>query len=356
MDFSVISRERALEFRDHVVAREPFFLRDLAGWVADTGGPLEVLDASAESLVDLWAWAIGFIDAGCPGVPADARSSRAAAAVTDEDLRPGAVADRLVHYVRLVVERHDPPARWALLTSGSRRWRDAYEQETVIKRSDGTTPYLAFMAIICHGLLTGRARTREPDRLLQLVQAGFPSVVTGAARGGSVLAPYLTADLGEVPEAVAVSPVLRWAAEDAVSVFEGREVSAGPEPAAGLVKCPQLVVMRGPGAGLEDPSLLRPLDEGLVAAALGELGFMIEGRVPVAADLSVDEATFVVDVPDVWTAEVSVAAHGGRLRLVDLDQAVATPEQWDVVVKRLRRLARRLWARLGEPDELDTDD
>jgi len=52
-------------------------------------------------------------------------------------------------------------------------------------------PDFEFVKIISRGLLDGRARTREPDRLLQLVQARYPAVVTGGVRGESVLAPYL---------------------------------------------------------------------------------------------------------------------------------------------------------------------
>jgi len=95
--------------------------------------------------------------------------------------------------------------------------------------------------------------TCEPDRLLQLVQARYPAVVTGGVRGESVLAPYLTADLGPVPPQAAVTPVLSWLAEP----------TPPPPPAPTgprLDKQPQLVIMRGPGAGLEDPRLLEPLD------------------------------------------------------------------------------------------------
>jgi len=191
--------------------------------------------------------------------------------------------------------------------------------------------------------------TCEPDRLLQLVQARYPAVVTGGVRGESVLAPYLTADLGPVPPQAAVTPVLSWLAEP----------TPPPPPAPTgprLDKQPQLVIMRGPGAGLEDPRLLEPLDEAVVAAALVDLGYTIEGRQPTAADLTVDEATFTAEVDDQWFSELCVAAHDGRLRLVDLNQTVATTEHWNRVVTRLRRLARDLGAALGEPDDLDTDD
>ena len=94
----------------------------------------------------------------------------------------------------------------------------------------------------------------------------------------------------------------------------------------------------------------------MVAAALVDLGYTIEGRQPTAADLTVDEATFTAEVDDQWFSELCVAAHDGRLRLVDLNQTVATTEHWNRVVTRLRRLARDLGAALGEPDDLDTDD
>ena len=69
MHHTQISFERGSEFRDYVEAREPFFLRELAGWMDATGGPLQRMDSTAESLVELWPWFIGFVDAGAPGVP-----------------------------------------------------------------------------------------------------------------------------------------------------------------------------------------------------------------------------------------------------------------------------------------------
>lgn len=103
----------------------------------------------------------------------------------------------------------------------------------------------------------------------------FPSVVTGAQRGESVLAPYLTADLGPMPPEVAVTPVLRWATEPA-------PVRSAPA----MVKQPQLVIMRGPAAGLEDPRLLEPLDERVVAGVLAELGYLVDGAGPEGAGSS----------------------------------------------------------------------
>ena len=350
MDLANLSLERGMEFRDHVEAREPFFLRELAGWQEMTGGPLGLMDASAESLVDMWTWFIGFVDTGCPGVPVDLRPARAPHFEPNEPLRVGAVAERLEHYVRLVVARYDRPAPWALLRSPKGRSPHIYENDTGIQRSDGQVPDFEFVKIISRGLLDGRARTRELDRLLQLVQARYPAAVLGAARGPSVLATYLTADLGPVTPLAAVSPVLRWLAEP-----EPAQAAPPVRTGSRMVKQPQLVVMRGPGAGLEDPALLEPLDEWIVAAALVDMGYSFDGRRPVPEDLTVDEATFVAELDDQCFSELSVAVHDGRLRLVDLNETVATPRYWKSLVARLRRLARDLGAAVGEPDMLDTD-
>ena len=350
MHHTQISFERGSEFRDYVEAREPFFLRELAGWMDATRGPLQRMDATAESLAELWPWFIGFVDAGAPGVAADARPADLPHFEPNEPLRMSAAAERVSHYVRLVVARYDPPAQWAVLRSPRGRSPHIYESHTGIQGSDGHVPDFEFVKIISAGLVLGRARTRELDRLLQLVQARYPAVVLGAPRGPSVLAPYLTADLGPVPPLAAVSPVLRWLAEP-------QPARAAPPVRTGsrMVKQPQLVVMRGPGAGLEDPSLLEPLDEWLVAAALVDMGYIIDGRRPVPEDLTVDEATFVAELDDQCFSELSVAVHDGRLRLVDVNQTVATPRYWKSLVARLRRLSRDLGAAIGEPDMLDTD-
>jgi hypothetical protein len=348
MDFANLSLERGLEFRDHVEAREPFFLRELAQWMDATGGPLNRMDATADSLVDLWAWFVGFVDRGCPGVAADALPADQPDSEPCKAARLSAVAERVNHYVRVVVERYDPPAPWAVLRSPKGKPRDYFENFTGILRSDGQVPYFEFVKNASHGVAQSDAKAREPGELLRLVLMRYPAVVPDGVRGESVLVPYLTADLGPVPPQAAVSPVMRWLAEP--------EPPAPPPAGPQMMKQPQLVVMRGPGAGLEDPRLLEPLDEAVVVVALVDLGYTIEGRRPVPADLTVDEATFIAAVDDQWFSELCVAAHDGRLRLVDLNQTVATPRHWSRVVRRLRRLARDLGAALGEPDMLDTGD
>lgn len=342
IDFSLLSDERAAEFRDHVVAREPFFLQELARWMAATGGPVDAMDASAESLVDLWEWFAQFVDADLPGVPHDARSAEYPLLEPSTGTRISAAADRMVHYVRLVAARYDAPAPWAVRVRQPGEPREFFDNVTGIQRSDGQVTTVVYVRN-AGAKIPGRTDWRVPGRLLELVQMRFPEVVTGAQRGESVLAPYLTADLGPMPPEAAVTPVLRWATE--------------PAPAPGnpaMVKQPQLVIMRGPAAGLEDPRLLEPLDERVVAAALAELGYVVDGRAPRARDLRVDEASFVAQDED-WYSEVSVAVHRRRLRLVDVDQTAATAERWERLVAGLRTLAGQLGAAVGEPDDFDFD-
>ncbi|MFS0700736.1 hypothetical protein AB6N24_12265 [Cellulomonas sp. 179-A 4D5 NHS] len=61
--FSDLSFDHAVQFRDHVVAREPYRLRDLAAQMRDTRGPLRTTDSSVRSLAALWEWFVGFVPA-----------------------------------------------------------------------------------------------------------------------------------------------------------------------------------------------------------------------------------------------------------------------------------------------------
>ncbi|MCV2395251.1 hypothetical protein OEB99_13110 [Actinotalea sp. M2MS4P-6] len=345
MLFSQVSLERAQEFCDHVRAREPYFLREVATWMAATGGPIDSMDASAESLVELWQWFVRFVDMGMPGVSSDVRPADLPEVKPSENIRRTVAGERLGHYVRLVVGHYDPPAGWAVKVSRPGQPRDAFEHITGIQRSDGEVPDFEYVRIAARRASSESMNSRDPDRLLRLVQMRFPKVAEGEPRGKSVLAHYLAADLGPMPPEAAVTPVLRWTEEP-------EPVPAPSNPV--LVKQPQLVLIRGPAAGLEDPRLLEPLDEQVVAAALGELGYRVDGRVPTARDLRVDEASFIAQ-DEHWYSEVSVAVHRRRLRLVDVDQTAATAEHWDRLVARLRALAGQLGAALGEPDDFDVD-
>ncbi len=111
-----------MAYRDHVRAREPYRLRDLARWMAATGGPLEAADASFASLVPVWQWYVSFVLAGCPGIDPRLRMPfLTAEALPDgwpgdrgELSSPGARAQAaaigLEHYLRLIWQRYDPPA------------------------------------------------------------------------------------------------------------------------------------------------------------------------------------------------------------------------------------------------------
>lgn len=54
MYFQKTTREQAEELARHVMALEPVRLRELAVWMHATGGPLDEMDGSVDSLVPLW--------------------------------------------------------------------------------------------------------------------------------------------------------------------------------------------------------------------------------------------------------------------------------------------------------------
>ena len=115
-------------------------LRELAQWMAHTGGPLDAMDASVASLDRMWEWYIGLAHEGFRGlteglVPAswpELAFPLGEQGLSREIARQSHVAgDRLMHYVRLVLTRLVPGAHWDVFVH-TRGPREAVENETAL--------------------------------------------------------------------------------------------------------------------------------------------------------------------------------------------------------------------------------
>jgi hypothetical protein len=179
----------ALAFRDAVVAREPSRLAELAGWLLATEGPIDELDASVESLVVLWPWFLGFVEAGCPGVPAGTVGQLwVDDGVTPRPARAGRTyaAEAIGHYLMLVARRLDPSAHWAAQT-----WKPVndihYQQTGILLRTKAFVIPDVFVNAAVRSALDmppGRRTRHEPEGLrdLFLLWANAPAAASHRSR------------------------------------------------------------------------------------------------------------------------------------------------------------------------------
>lgn len=346
MDFAGVSFERAQEFCDHVVAREPFQVQALARWMRADGGPVEAMDASLGSLVPLWEWFVAFVLDGSPTVESGVYPSTYPlpeqwVGKDDAVRRRVVAAQAITHYVRLVASHEDPPAPWTVyVTPPGARVPDADHHETGIRRSDGVVIVPIWVANTAGQVVDRRPHALEPTRLRDHAAMYLRLHGSGGARG-SVLVPLLDADLGPVPEA-AISPVVRWLREPV-------EVPASPVRVRRGVG-EEMTLARGPAAGLEDPGKFAPLPTGRIVAALAGAGFVGEGGEPVTAADLVDGAELAHRDE---VAQVAVLVHDGRVRALHVEPAAGTAAQWDELTARLTGLAADLGAWFRPDADLD---
>ncbi|HMO11835.1 MAG TPA: hypothetical protein PKB06_10125, partial [Actinotalea sp.] len=294
INLSFESPERAAEFCAYTVAREPWFVAELAQWMVATGGPIEEMDATAESLVPLWEWFVDFVDAGVPGLPEDAVWARCPEVDDRLLMRARPAAERVMHYVRLVLEHYQPTAQWTVL-AGDPGY--AHFQDTGVPWPGllaGVQPWSLLELAVA--VAKRKARFRRPEQLAESIRwlTGGPlGVKADGVRGPSVLVPYLTADLGPMPEIARVSPVVRWWAEDDASLTPTWTPPA-PVP-GGLVKREDRILASGAGRAIAEDldHNLRPLPADQVADTLAALGFTIDDRPVTATDLLAEQPVTV---------------------------------------------------------------
>lgn len=339
MELSDLTPAQAAEFRDHVVAREPYLLRELASWLDQTGGPIDAMDGSVASLVPLWEWCLEMAQADFLGLTDGLAPSTdpGLTMLTDrtygELVRMSAVVgERLMHYLRLVVTRLHPATEWGVYHSPVGRREHDHQQTVLLLRglvdTDRRERVLPVHEVEFSVAVAVQKNLNGVDRLEWIVVPGLPSALVPAQqdRLPSVLRPYLTAELPPAPEQARVSPVASWSA------------SAVDEPAVARGGEDDLVLAGGPGEGLDDPRLLVPLPPGRVAAALRAGGFAGLR----ALDLRREDEW---DHPD-GVAHLMSAVHRGRLRAIHLERVDPTEESWERVVAPLRALAAELGVHL----------
>jgi len=358
---SGLSWKQAVAVRDHVRAREPFRLQDLARRMAATGGPVDQMDASFASLVPLWAWFDGFVLDGCPGIdPDDAMPSMLAKAdMVPPDspqwelarrYRPASVAtEGIEHYLRLVWLRFDPPAHWDVyVTPRGARVPDDIHHSTGVVTSTGGFWDMSLVQSIKLSVIEDRMFARRPEALLEWAvrQEGW-STAPAQDRGPSVLVPLLDADLGPMPPAAAVSPVWDWPKE----WWKARPAPLPAQPTVGE----PMTLWRGRPDDLDEPARLAALPADEVARVLAAAGLVAEhGPIDGPGLLaSADADGFVELAHPQETIQAQVIVADGAVRAVHVEPLAPSRAQWTALTSALRNLARTTGARLVRDDHME---
>jgi hypothetical protein len=359
--FTGVSWQQAVAYRDHVRAREPYRLRDLARWMAATGGPLEAADASFASLVPVWQWYVSFVLAGCPGIDPRLRMPFVPAEAMPDGWpgdrgelpslggRAQAAAIGIEHYVRLVWQRYDPPATWEIyLTPRRARTLDSIHHSTGVRMSNGTTWIVDTVYTAAINVVDDHVHRRRPEGLLEmLLKFGLGwSEVPVQDPAPSMLAPLLDVELGPEPEQAAGSPVWFWPKDYWKAASNGkRERPVGEE----------MTLWRGPVEGLDDaPTLLAPLPDEDVARLLAAHGFTGgHGRADAAHLLAAAGEDGIVELGHQREAgQVLLIVADGAIRSLHVEPWAFSKAEWTALTKDLRALARRLGAQFLADDRI----
>lgn len=363
IEYCNLNREQALELREHVIAREPYYLRDLAQWMRATGGPIDAMDASIASLDPLWQWCVDLAHRDFEGLTDGLIPSRdPELAVPNghhgwEQARQSAVAgDRLTHYLRLVLGRLVPGAYWDLYLQPPKGPLESAHQDTVVFLPGHTYRWrgrnLAFhvnlepvprFARSAIDPTVSPAR-RSPTRLRDWTLAGLPPELRAMPqeREPSVLADYLDLELPPMPDIVRTTPVIGWLqAPPPVPVPVVEEKIRG-----------DYTMAKGPALGLDDePWLLAPLPADQVAAALTAGGFIDDDHGDRVDALALLAGRQIVHADGI--ASIDPFVHDGALRALFIEALDATPAAWHRTLKPLYALAEALGARLAPDEDFD---
>lgn len=322
--FYEFTEAEAESWRSYVDERQPGMLADLADMIRLTGGPLNSMDGSLGSLVPLWKWFVDYALAGCPGLRPDIQSMRfrALSETGFKDQRPYAAAERLEHYIFMVVRNAYPDAHWDVLRAKTKRNVDIHHLETGIRFAGkrwGQVGY--FLVVLVGGIPTDARGVRSPDTLKNAVEAVFGPFPesTGNRTGDSLEAlSESTSASSEIPDGPVFASPRRT------------------DPAASVVRTELVLAPRNLRLGHE--RIDQRLDPGSVLALLEAIGI-------VGVDLNAlasDGAEFAMaDLPII----IQVRASAGRLLALMFSVHDAPEFEWNRIREHVEALAPTLGAR-----------
>jgi hypothetical protein len=192
--FMELSEAGARRYLDHVIARGPVRLQDLAFHMRDTGGPVNQLNASVESLGPLWEWYLKRFEAGLPEVDPSARPSVAITLnlpMSEEMGRATYAVEPFAHYLFEIIRTFDPHARWDLFPIRSKD-DSARNEPAILSDIQLAIPAEEIVMNLAYNLIEGRPAVTGKDgfiaRFQRLVTITKPAV---SPHSTSILSPLL---------------------------------------------------------------------------------------------------------------------------------------------------------------------
>ena len=340
-DFLHMSAEQAATYTDHIIRLQEVRLSDLANAVAATGGPIERLDGSFESLKVFWPWYVEFARAGFPGLHdglLPAREVRLHA-----ETRSHLAAELVEAYVFEVLSRIDPGAKWVAYRGTP---YDNSNGETVVSLTSGMWKALdsefgATTRLLLESFAQGTAEWQEDSYLASAVWSRLLGRVDRAEAerqkaGPSILRPYL-----DQPP-IAVSDPRRQVPELGPLTHRPPWELGGPETLH------EELVIAKLGMDLGEYESASPLDAKKVLTALLALGVRTrDGKPPTLKSLQSDEESFVFGADD--RIEILTFGHRRKLRQIGIDAYFEAEEDWAPRRYALAVLAQDLGA-IMSPD------
>ncbi|MFT3796894.1 hypothetical protein [Microbacterium sp.] len=327
MRFSDVDRSVAEDYLRYVRGTHEVRLWELANWVSATGGAVEVLDGSVESLEPLYVWFKRFVDAGMPGVPDGSAPEESRllgwSGVDRDQLRQIYGARVLSHYLFDVVRRYRPDTEWTLFIEppGKMRWDTNLETGIVIPLRDG--PSWSGILNVGRTLLSqyvdGDKLSVPDDRLRSwAVVAYLLDKQPVVPPGRSVLTEYVGAPRpdaspseGPVPT-FTPGPIRR---ETASSVKDDLAALLNATPPGGIDDGDWTLAAPDATGDLEEA---RPLPAGKVLAELNRRGYVtMDGERVTVRHL--DEGITELFMPESATVDIALLVSGGKLRAVHAD-------------------------------------
>lgn len=336
--FFELTEEDAREYLAFIQRREPARLADLVRWLEGTGGPIEAMNGTLESLVPLWRWFVDFVIDGCPTIDSDAISSRARALGTSstKPQAPYVAAECVEHYVFRVIRNYYADARWDVLIDESPTKTDIFHFETGIRFGGDRWQQVAARLSVMVSCIPDNIRgVRGPERLKEVVQAAFSIPDTATPLAG-VSAPLTSIDLLDAARFAELGPSF----SASQSTQEDR-----PTVSDELVLAPVGMVL-----GRERDEDFLEVDA--LAHSLSVADFAgHDGRSPEKHDLTVDGGEFISRRAPI-TAQIRVTK--GKVRAVLLAAHNAPLAEWASVKTELQLLGDSQNAKLVSQESLET--
>ena len=337
--YEMVSASSAQEYVDHIERRASARLSDLAHHMATTGGPIELMDASFESLLPLWAWFQEQFRLGLPGIPDDARPSE----VRFFDFAPSPhdrvrfAAEPISHYLFEIIRTSSEDARWVMDTSVPNTTE--YQRPVVLATGWPRVPADQMPTSAASALSRGVPGTEDPARFRNNADRiyHFTKHTVRFPHSGSILEPLLAIPL--IPEDDPSRTVPTAREQDNFELNPDRSPGGGGGEGWALADS---------RTNLVEPERARPLKEAVLARELSRLGWHIDGA-PVTMAALRDNDSQIVLRDEMALMEPFV--FKGRLRVLSIDTVNISDAEFEQMEADLRAVASMIGARFGESEE-----